>query len=62
MASSAPAFPVIPDARVRSLLELVAGCTFDDVLLAPQRSVLARRDPAQIDLSCLLSRRIALMR
>ena len=62
MASSAPVFPVIPDARVRSLLELVAGCTFDDVLLAPQRSVLARRDPAQIDLSCMLSRRIALKR
>jgi hypothetical protein len=34
------------------LLEAVRGCTFDDFLFSPQRSVLERRDPAGIDLSC----------
>ena len=28
------------------MLELVRGCTFDDFILAPQRSILFRRDPA----------------
>ena len=46
----------------RAVLELVHGCTFDDFILAPQRSVLARRDPAGIDLSCRLSRHIRLER
>ena len=44
------------------MLELVRGCTFDDFILAPQRSVLWRRDPSAIDLSCQLSRRITLKR
>ena len=44
------------------VLDSVRGCTFDDFILAPQRSVLARRDPAVIDLSCRLSRRITLKR
>ena len=44
------------------MLELVRGCTFDDFILAPQRSVLARRDPSSIDLSCRLSRHITLKR
>jgi IMP dehydrogenase len=44
------------------VLELVRGCTFDDFIFAPQHSVLSRRDPAAIDLSCQLSRRIALKR
>ena len=44
------------------MLDLVRGCTFDDFILAPQRSVLVRRDPAVIDLSCRLSRRITLKR
>jgi IMP dehydrogenase len=55
-------FPAIDPATLRRVLELVRGCTFDDFILAPQRSVLARRDPAQIDLSCQLSRRITLKR
>jgi IMP dehydrogenase len=55
-------FPSI-DARVaRAVLDLVRGCTFDDFILTPQRSVVTRRDPAQIDLSCRLSRRITLKR
>jgi IMP dehydrogenase len=44
------------------LLEVVQGCTFDDFLLKPQFSVLERRDPSRIDLSCRLSRRLALKR
>ena len=44
------------------MLDLVRGCTFDDFILAPQRSVLVRRDPSAIDLSCRLSRRITLKR
>ena len=44
------------------MLELVRGCTFDDFILSPQRSVLLRRDPAAIDLSSRLSRRITLKR
>jgi IMP dehydrogenase len=57
-----PAFPMIDSRIGRSVLELVRGCTFDDFLLAPQHSVLNRRDPAAIDLSCQLSRRITLER
>jgi IMP dehydrogenase len=47
---------------VTPLLDLVRGCTFDDFLFTPQHSVLARRDPATIDLSCRLSRRLTLKR
>src|SRR5687768_9264609 len=56
------AFPVVDPQAGRAVLELVRGCTFDDFLLAPQRSVVLRRDPAAIDLSCRLSRRITLKR
>src|SRR5262245_40658010 len=56
------AFPVIDSAVGSGVLELVRGCTFDDFILAPQRSILERRDPAAIDLSCRLSRRITLRR
>ena len=55
-------FPRIDPAVGRSVLELVHGCTFDDFILSPQRSVLARRDPAAIDLSSRISRRITLKR
>jgi IMP dehydrogenase len=44
------------------LLELVRGCTFDDFLFTPQYSVLERRDPAAIDLTCRLSERLTLKR
>ena len=37
------------------LLAAVHGCTFDDFLLAPQLSVVDRRDPATIDLSARLT-------
>jgi IMP dehydrogenase len=43
-------------------VETVRGCTFDDFLLRPQYSVLERRDPAQIDLSCRFSEHILLKR
>jgi IMP dehydrogenase len=46
----------------RTLLDLVRGCTFDDFLLRPQYSVLERRDPATIDLSCRFSQHITLKR
>jgi IMP dehydrogenase len=55
-------FPSLDDATGRAVLDLVRGCTFDDFILAPQHSVLTRRDPAAIDLSCRLSRRITLER
>jgi IMP dehydrogenase len=44
------------------LLQLVRGCTFDDFLFNPQYSVIERRDPAAIDLSCQLSTRLRLRR
>jgi IMP dehydrogenase len=56
------AFPTIDAAVGRRVLERVHGCTFDDFILSPQRSVLARRDPTLIDLSSQLSRRITLKR
>jgi IMP dehydrogenase len=56
------AFPNIDPRNAQDVLELVRGCTFDDFILSPQYSVLARRDPDAIDLSCKLSRRITLKR
>src|SRR5436190_12882607 len=56
------AFPRIDKTVGLQTLELVRGCTFDDFILSPQRSVLARRDPSAIDLSVRLSRRITLKR
>ena len=44
------------------LADLVRGATFDDFLLRPQYSVIARRDPAVIDLSCRFSTHITLQR
>ena len=44
------------------LADLVRGATFDDFLLRPQYSVIARRDPAVIDLSCRFSTNITLKR
>ncbi len=48
--------------RRTSVLDLVRGCTFDDVLLMPQYSVIERRDPSSIDLSSRLSQHIRLRR
>jgi IMP dehydrogenase len=56
------AFPRIDATTGARVLDLVRGCTFDDFILSPQRSVLARRDPAAIDLSSRVSRRITLKR
>jgi len=44
------------------LLREVRGCTFDDFLLAPQYSVVDRRDPASLDLSSRLTPRLTLRR
>src|SRR5262245_33468232 len=55
-------FPRVTAAAARVVSDLVRGCTFDDFLLTPQRSVLERRDPAVIDLSCRISQRITLKR
>jgi IMP dehydrogenase len=44
------------------LLSFVRGCSFDDFLFAPRMSVVERRDPNLIDLSCRLSEHIALKR
>src|SRR6187200_2792631 len=56
------AFPPIDAQRGAMVLELVHGCTFDDFILSPQYSVLPRRDPDLIDLSCKLTRGITLRR
>ena len=57
-----PAFPRIDERASRLVTDLVRGCTFDDFLLSPQHSVIARRDPSAIDLSCRVSQRITLKR
>ena len=44
------------------LLNVVAGCTFDDFLLTPQMSIVDRRDPATIDLSARLTTSLTLKR
>jgi IMP dehydrogenase len=62
MSRKVAAFPVPGEAAARRVGELVRGCTFDDFILAPQRSVVFRRDPAVIDLSCQLTSRITLNR
>jgi IMP dehydrogenase len=45
-----------------ALVDLVRGATFDDFLLRPQYSVVERRDPSAIDLSCRFSTHITLKR
>src|SRR3954462_5521299 len=55
-------FPRIDEAKARAVAALVHGCTFDDFLLTPQRSVVERRDPAAIDLSCRVSQHLVLRR
>jgi IMP dehydrogenase len=47
---------------IHRLVDLVRGCTFDDFLLRPHYSVVERRDPAFIDLSCRFSQHITLKR
>ncbi len=48
--------------NIDALMDAVRGATFDDFLLRPQFSVIDRRDPAAIDLSCRFSTRITLKR
>jgi IMP dehydrogenase len=55
-------FPRIEPAAAQAVARLVHGATFDDFLLTPRRSVLARRDPAVIDLSCRVSQHVPLKR
>jgi IMP dehydrogenase len=55
-------FPAIGERTGAEVLDLVRGCTFDDFILTPQHSVLPRRDPDAIDLSCRLTRGITLKR
>src|SRR5919204_4707163 len=44
------------------LLQFVRGCTFDDFLFTPQKSLLMRRDPQVVDLSTRFSEHITLKR
>jgi IMP dehydrogenase len=44
------------------LLDLVRGATFDDFLLSPQYSVVARRDPSAIDLTSRFSTGLSIKR
>ena len=59
---ASPEFPRIEPDAAQAVGRLVHGATFDDFLLTPQRSVLARRDPAAIDLSCRVSQHLTLKR
>ncbi|HEX5474767.1 MAG TPA: IMP dehydrogenase [Vicinamibacterales bacterium] len=59
---AAPDFPVLDPAILARVRDDVAGCTFDDFLLSPQHSIVARRDPGAIDLSCRLTQHIVLRR
>ena len=45
-----------------SLLDLVRGTTFDDFLFNPQYSVVERRDPGAVDLTCHFSTGVTLKR
>ena len=56
------AFPASDETIARAVLERVRGRTFDDFILRPQKSIVASRNPAVIDLSCRLTRRIVLNR
>ena len=62
MATDTSLFPALTKSSMAAVAEMTRGCTFDDFILAPQRSIVVRRDPAVIDLSCRLSRRITLNR
>jgi IMP dehydrogenase len=55
-------FPRIERAAAGAVAALVHGATFDDFLLTPRRSVVTRRDPAVIDLSCRVSEHLTLKR
>lgn len=48
--------------NIDALVDIVRGATFDDFLLRPRFSVIERRDPAVIDLSCRFSTNITLKR
>ena len=45
-----------------SLLDLVRGATFDDFLFNPQYSIVERRDPSAVDLTCRVSTGLTLKR
>src|SRR6476646_7525795 len=45
-----------------ALIDLVRGATFDDFLFNPQYSVVERRDPSTIDLTCHVSTGVMLKR
>ena len=47
---------------MHSFLDFVRGTTFDDFLFNPQYSVVERRDPSAIDLSCRFSTGVTLKR
>src|SRR5262245_33819491 len=55
-------FPRVGAASARAVADLVRGCTFDDFLLSPRRSIVVRRDPSAIDLSCRVSQHLTLKR
>src|SRR5436190_15030512 len=44
------------------LIEFVRGATFDDFLFSPQYSVVERRDPSAVDLTCRFSTGVTLKR
>src|SRR5215510_5394476 len=45
-----------------ALIDLVRGATFDDFLFNPQYSVVERRDPSTIDLTCRFATGVTLKR
>ena len=59
---ASPDFPRIETAAAQAVGKLVHGATFDDFLLTPQESIVARRDPSAIDLSCRVTQLLTLRR
>lgn len=55
-------FPTASEDIAQRLRDLTRGCTFDDFIFTPHRSIVVSRDPAKIDLTCQLTRRITLAR
>jgi IMP dehydrogenase len=62
MQRDAGLFPTPDDRVIREMLERTHGLTFDDFIFMPRCSIVVSRDPALIDLSCRLSKRITLQR
>ena len=60
--TTVPALVTQAGSGAERLWRLAKGGTFDDYLLSPKKSLVERRDPTRLDLSCRLTRRLGLER